>query len=270
MQKQEIDDFIRRNRLTKTVVCLHASFKSFGKVAGGPSLLIDAFLDANCTLLCPTFFYQSETYPPDANYKRNGVDYASIDPLPAVNYVDSVEQIEVSMGIVPRTILTYPAAQRTRNPLNSFAALGRQTGFLLRDHHLLNLYSAYKQIYQHGLPAYIVLAGVDFSSCTPIHFAEEVSGKTLFRRWAVYHGRTVEVEVGSCSDGFENLASVAQPLEKVDYLGDSRIRLYPFNPFIERVAAVMRATPALASCSDNDCLRCRDMARGGRKMGVHE
>jgi hypothetical protein len=233
-------------------------------VAGGPRLLIDTFLAADCTLLCPAFFYQSETYPPGANYKQNGVDYGAIDPLPAVNYRDAAEQIEASMGIIPKTMLTYAAAQRTQHPLNAFIALGAQADFLLRDQRLLNVYSVYKQIYDNGLPAHIVLAGVDFSACTPIHFAEELSGKRLFRRWAVYHGRTVEVEVGSCSDGFEKLAGVTRPIETVDYLGESRQRLYPFNPFIERVAAAMRAEPAVAACLDKECLRCRDMARGGR------
>jgi len=173
LHKKNVDDFIRRHSLGKAIICLHASFKSFGKVAAGPSLLIDAFLAADCTLLCPAFFYESETYCPGENYRTNGVDYATVGTLPAVNYVDAAEQIDVSMGVVPRTILKYPSAQRTRNPLNSFTAIGSQAGSLLQDQHLLQVYSAYKAIYQNSLPAYIVLAGVDFSSCTPIHFAEE-------------------------------------------------------------------------------------------------
>jgi aminoglycoside N3'-acetyltransferase len=269
LSKQEIADFINRNGLAQTVICLHASFKSFGQVSGGPAALIDAFLAADCTLLCPAFFYESETYPPGANYAQNGIDYAAIEPLPGVNYVDAPEQINPSMGIVPRTILTYPAARRAKNPLNSFTALGGQADLLLADQHLLNVYSAYKQIYRRRLPAYVFLAGVDFTACTPIHFAEEVSGKTLFRRWAVYHGRTVEVEVGSCSGGFEKLGGVAQPIERVDYLGGSRICLYPFNPFIERIAAAMRAEPSSAGCANNSCLRCRDMGRGGRRVESH-
>jgi aminoglycoside 3-N-acetyltransferase len=268
LPKEAFDDFIRRNRLAGQVICLHASFKSFGPVAGGPQALIDAFLAADCTLLCPAFFYKSESYPPGANYAQNGVDYGAMDPLPAVNYVDSAEQIEAAMGIIPRTILTYPAAQRTPNPLNSFTALGRQADFLLRGHHLLNVYSAYKQIYNNNLPACVLLAGVDFTACTPIHFAEEVAGKRLFRRWAVYHGRTVEVEVGSCSDGFENLADATRSIERVAYLGQSRLRLYPFNPFIERIAAALRAEPALTSCRDKGCLRCQDMACGGRRSAA--
>ena len=65
-----MDLFCERNGLEDSVVCLHSSFKSFGKVENGPNTIIDGFLDNHVTLLCPTFYYDGEIYPDEYNYKK--------------------------------------------------------------------------------------------------------------------------------------------------------------------------------------------------------
>jgi aminoglycoside 3-N-acetyltransferase len=119
--------------------------------------------------------------------------------------------------------------------------------------------------HQKRMKAFVVLAGVDYASCTPIHYAEEVAGRVLFRRWAVYHGQTVEAEVGSCSNGFEKIAEFTRDIENIDLIGKSRIRFYPFSEFIERVSKVIRENPEITTCEDAECPRWRDMLKGGRK-----
>lgn len=273
-EKKDIREFIRRNNIENSVICLHSSLKAFGQVKNGANDVIDAFIDSGCTLVCPSFFYFSAAFP-QAEYRQNGMDYESVRnnssgiSFPGISYEERPEQIDKSMGIIPRTLLTYPQTLRTKNPMNSFCVHGPMAESLVNGKSaniVRNVYSAYpvyKNIFQNpAVKAFIVLAGVDFSSCTPIHFAEEVAGKKPFRRWAVFHSRIIETELGSCSDAFENLRPYLQNLEKTDTAGNAVMRIYPFNDFITKAAETIVQNPRLTMCSSN-CGRCLDMSRGG-------
>jgi aminoglycoside 3-N-acetyltransferase len=101
---------------------------------------------------------------------------------------------------------------RGNHPLNSFSAIGPLADELIRTQSLLNVYGPLQALYKH--PAtYMVLIGVDLTKATPIHFAEEKAGRRLFRRWAkLLDGTVHEVAVGSCSEGFNNLAPAVKEL----------------------------------------------------------
>lgn len=264
INKQDIGDFISRNSLQHGIICLHSSFKSLGPVFGGPETMVEAFLASGCTLLVPSFFYESSTYPINANYQNNGIAYDLIDVLKPTSYEDRPDQIDWSMGVIPRILVADTRSTRTRNPHDSFCVIGDKSKVISDGSSLLSVYSPYKNIMNGKLSAHVVLLGVDFTSCTPIHFAEEIAGRNLFRRWAIYHGNVVEVEVGSCSDGFEELRSYTSSIERIDLLGNSEVRIYPFEEFVNTISSVLKNSPSVAKCNDANCLRCRDMESGGR------
>jgi aminoglycoside 3-N-acetyltransferase len=184
----------------------------------------------------------------------------------SVSYNDDYTQIDPSMGIIPRTILTYKDAKRTNNPGNSFVIIGDAANALLKNESLLDAYSVYKNIYNGNYKSFIMLAGVDFTSCTPIHYAEEISGRKLFRRWAVYNHKIVEIEEGSCSDGFENIREYTKEIENVALIGQSAIRTYPFNTFIDITSSAIKQNPKITHCGVENCERCNDMIQGGRSV----
>ena len=62
--QQDIQSTLRTLGLADVPVCIHAAFRSFGTVAGGPVSLIAAFLEAQCTLLVPTFSWSFAVPPP--------------------------------------------------------------------------------------------------------------------------------------------------------------------------------------------------------------
>ncbi|MBV7298194.1 AAC(3) family N-acetyltransferase [Enterovibrio paralichthyis] len=264
LTSDQINEFIQTNNLNSSVVCLHSAYKSFGGVDGGPETIIDGFLGNDCTMVCPAFFYESRTFPPTANYQNNGVDYAKVPEMRCVNYQENTEQIEACMGAIPRALLKHQRAVRSKHAGGSFIVAGDRAIDLLESQSHLNVYSIYKNIYQSGKDAYIVLAGVDLTACTPVHFAEELAGRKLFRRWSVFHGQIVEIEEGSCSEGFGNLNEQVSHLETVAKLGDSKVKIYKFRPFIDALAAAIKTQPDITHCADPSCIRCQDMVAGGR------
>jgi hypothetical protein len=112
--------------------------------------------------------------------------------------------------------------------------------------------------------AYIVLAGVGLTKATPIHLAEERSGRRLFRRWAkMADGTELEVEEGGCSEGFENLAPYVKAVEKQTRVGESLWRIFPLRGFIDAIVPVLRENPSITHCENENCARCNDAVRGG-------
>ncbi|MCK6264468.1 AAC(3) family N-acetyltransferase [Vibrio sp. ZSDE26] len=250
--------------LANSSLCLHSAYRSFGALEEGPQTVINAFQKSGCTLVCPAFYYESQAFPVKQNYQNNGVDYQAVNEMRTVSFTGSIDQIEACMGVIPKQLLKQEGTLRTYHPSNSFAVLGPDAQALIADQSELNVYSIYKNIYQNPRPAYIVLAGVDFTSCTPIHFAEEVAGRRLFRRWAVSNGQVTETEEGSCSNGFEKLREQIQNIESVITLGNGEARIYEFHVFIDAVAKIIVENPDVTHCEDDNCIRCNDMALGGR------
>lgn len=252
---------IRAAGLKNGIVCLHSSLKSFGVLEGGPDALLRAFLDCGCTLLAPTFTYACEV-PPERVIDQNGCD-DDYDFDPAVPYDQDSAMIARDMGAIPARLLGIEGRVRGNHPLNSFAALGPLADELIAAQGPLNVYGPYKAAYQHPA-AFVVLAGVDLTSATPVHFAEERAGRHLFRRWARHLKYGIqEIEVGSCSEGFNNLAESLAGIETRVQAGQSDWRVYPLRDFVDTLTAVISDNPSITRCADPSCIRCRDSVHGG-------
>ncbi len=262
LTRQNVADFLRDNGYNDSVICLHSSYKSLGEVEGGPEAVIDGFLDAGCTLLVPAFYYLSVTAPTGRNYFRNGIDYANktFDPRP---FTGAADQIDPSMGIIPRKVVERPETVRSSHPCNGFAALGPRARELMEGQDYLNVYSPYKRIFESDSEAWIFMLGTALTSCTPIHFAEERSGREPFRRWAVAGDKTVEVQAGSCSDGFSNFENELVGMDERFSLGESVLRVFAFRAFVEAVTEIILTNPRVSACDNPRCLRCPDMIAGG-------
>lgn len=266
LDQAAVSECLDRQNLSGGVLCLHSSYKSFGPCKNGPATVIEGFRANNTTLLCPSFYYRGGTYPPEGENEKwtnNGIDYTTIDRSNPQSYENLPEQIDPSMGIIPKTLLQIPGVYRSCSPENSFAAIGPLAQQLCAVQTNIDVYAPYKEIHRSGVKAFIVLAGVDLTSCTPVHYAEELAGKGLFRRWVLHHGTPVEICVGSCSEGFEKLAPHTRDLERRFKIGDSTVHVYEFSAFVERVAQVLKQDPGCTACDNPDCLRCREMAAGG-------
>jgi len=253
--------------LVDGVVCLHSSLKSFGRLDGGAGTLIRAFLDLGCTLVVPAFTYACALPPPPGrDIRQNGWAAApgGFDPQDFVPYDQNSAMVSrEDMGAIPARLLQMDGRARGIHPLNSFAALGPLAHELVAAQTLLDVYGPLKALAAHPR-AWLVLAGVDLTKATPIHLAEELSGRRLFRRWAgTVDGRIQEVAVGSCSEGFNRLAPSVQSIETRMTVGKSEWRVYPFGAFIDAATGAIVQDQNITHCDYPDCVRCNDAVRGG-------
>lgn len=267
----DLQNAIRHVGLSQQAVCVHASLRSFGRVAGGPQVVVQAFLNEGCTLLAPTYSYDFAVPPPPAlQVARNGWDYAVRAPYSEAEasegamkiYTPTTKEISDEMGAIPAAVLNAPRSVRGDHPLNSFSAVGPLAEELIAGQKPLAVYAPLQALVEAN--GYVLLMGVGLDSMTLLHYAEQVAGREPFRRWANNsEGKPQMVQAGSCSDGFEKLASVLQPWQQELVVGKSVWHLYPALQALHAATAAIRDNAHSTHCGDPTCERCRDAMLGG-------
>lgn len=261
---RDISEAVRTLGLHNRPVCLHSSLRSFGLVEGGAGTVIRGFLDEGCTVMVPTFTYESSVPPPAGlRLPRNGTDDAWEEQAES-SIIYSPDSIAVSddMGAVPKALLQTPGRVRGDHPLDSFSAVGPLAYDMIGAQSGTDVYAPFRSLAERG--GYVVLAGVGLTRMTLLHEAERLAGRNLFWRWAKgKDGETVGVQVGGCSDGFERLAPALEGLGRTYRVGGSLWRVFPVQEALERAAAAIRARPDVTRCDDPTCSRCIDAALGG-------
>jgi aminoglycoside 3-N-acetyltransferase len=263
--RDDLREGIRTIGLADATVCVHSSLRSFGHVEGGADSVVDAFLDEGCTLMVPTFSAPIFVLapPPEMRLDRNGIDYGAAHESPGRDRIYSPDENEISptMGAIPAAVLARPERVRGDNPLSSFAAIGPRAD-LVTEQRPLDAYAPLRILVARD--GFVLLIGVGLERMTLLHLAEERAGRTLFRRWAnAPDGLPMEVEVGSCSDGFGNLEPVLGPLARERDVGSSRWRALPARATVEAASEAIRERPDITRCSRSDCRRCADAVTGG-------
>jgi aminoglycoside 3-N-acetyltransferase len=269
--RDDIRHGIRELGLGDRTVIAHSSLRSFGRVDGGADTVVSAFVDEGSTLVVPTFAARIFSVPPpeEMRLRRNGFDYAAPHDSPGRGRIFTTDGNEISaaMGAIPAAVLARPERMRGNNPLCSFAAVGPRAE-LVREQRPLDVYAPLRILAARD--GFVLLIAVGLERMTLIHLAEERAGRTLFRRWAnAPDGKPMEVEVGSCSNGFGKLEPVLGPLARETTVGKSRWRAFPARAALDAASAAIRDDPEITRCGSPGCLRCRDAVAGGADGGDH-
>jgi aminoglycoside 3-N-acetyltransferase len=263
--KNDICKAIEAAGLSGELICVHSSLRSFGEVEGGADTIINAFLEAGCTLLAPSFTYRFYL-PPREEIERNGIDdeMRTIEPTGRI-YNSGIIDISSDMGAIPRTIVYRDGRYRGGHPSNSFVALGPEAEELISCQTAENVYAPFQKMMEGN--GKIVMMGVDLTKMTAIHYAEQLSGRELFVRWALdKNGSTIRMREGSCSEGFNNLLPVVADLERQFTVGNSLWRIFPIKETVQACAEAIRKDRNITHCGDKNCIQCNDMQKGGPKL----
>ena len=259
-------------------LCVHVSLRSFGWVAGGAPTVIAGLLAAGCTLLVPTFSW--ETYAvaplPHQRLAQNGTSpgyyETSQHTLPGAARIytpDAPDIDRADMGAIPAAVLAMPESVRGNHPLCSFAAVGPLADKLVALQQPLQVFAPLRALAETG--GSVVLMGVGLTELTLIHLAEQLAGRNLFRRWANgSDGQPMAVEVGGCSDGFGKFEPILAPVMQSTVVGQSEWRVYPALETLKRLAQAIRNDPMMTHCGRTDCTRCDDAVLGGPILPASE
>ncbi|MFC6878969.1 MULTISPECIES: AAC(3) family N-acetyltransferase [Actinomadura] len=263
---ERLAEAIDRLDLAGRAVMAHTSLRSFGeRVEGGPDAILDALLDQGCTVLVPSF---SEPQfgvapPPGLRPSRNALDYASpfaIPDAPPAVYTVDCGVVNAGMGALPARLVAREGARRGHHPLNSFAALGPDASALVGAQAPDDVYAPIRALVERD--GAILQIGVGLDRMTALHYAEQLSGRRLFVRWALRpDGEVCAVEVGSCSEGFPRLAPYLRA--RTATVAASRWNAYEARATVDAAVAALTADQTITRCADPNCLRCEDSIAGG-------
>ena len=269
MMALDIDRAISEFNLEKAEICIHSSLKSFGcHLEGGTDTIIRAFLKKGCTIMVPTFsdLYEVcpvEKYMPPQNGAGDYSYFLNRQYLDAPPFDVSSKEISTEdMGVFARDVLLHENSVRGDHPLNSFTALGRYAQRLVGGQTPKDVYAPLRQLCADD--GYVLLMGVDLTSATILHYAEQLAGRNPFIRWALDHsGEVIPVSVGSCSEGFNCFEGVLAGYAKTVMVGKSRWICCKAREIVEVCKDYILKHPNATHCGDPSCDRCNDAVKGG-------
>ncbi|WP_407570417.1 AAC(3) family N-acetyltransferase [Deinococcus altitudinis] len=227
---------------------VHSSLKSFGTLEGGVETLLGELEHATATLLAPAFSYQTLLRGPDS-------------PIHA--QFERGTRVSRDIGRLAQSMVERPDAQRSFHPALSFVALGEEAGEILGRQTLLNPYAPIGALYE--LDGYALLAGVDHSSNTSIHYGEYLAGMPLLTRHLPYEGRVTSCSFPNCSADFERLAPYVRAVTV--HAGRSRLRLYGVRELVDATVQLLRQDPEALLCTYPSC-RCQQVRAVVRREGL--
>jgi aminoglycoside 3-N-acetyltransferase len=248
--------------LKRQAVIAHGSFKSFGRVQGGPKVVIDALVKSCGSLVMPTFTYQTMVTPlvgppknaidyeaEERNRKKQEADPNYVGPIPFRNDLSADKE----MGILAETLRQNPSAKRSFHPLLSFA--GVNADFALDRQTIYDPFAPIGALAE--MNGWVVLMGVDHSVNTSIHYAEKLTGRKQFIRWALTRKRIVECPgFPGDSAGFDALADYLENDVETATIGEARVEAIQLNRLFDRVKLLLKEDPLALLCQREDCARC--------------
>ncbi len=245
-------------------VIAHASFKSLGKVQGGPRTVIDALIRSGSALVMPAFTYETMMYPL-VGPPNNAVDYQMeeeqrrererdpkyVGPQP---FTPDMPVDKNEIGILAETLRRHPAAKRSLHPILSF--VGVNADFALDRQTIFDPLAPIGALAERN--GWVLLIGVDHTVNTSIHYAEKLAGRKQFVRWALTPNRITECpSFPGDSSGFQAIAECLENDTDVTTIGEARVEAIPLNRLIDKVKQMIKDNPREALlCQRKDCARC--------------
>jgi len=236
-----------------TPVIVHASLSAFGEVRGGAETLLGALLSNFNAVMMPTFTPRCEIIP-EVGPEDNGLVYGSgRDANLMAEFFTPDLPAHPMMGVLAETLRKRSGAQRSAHPLLSFA--GVNVNAAIEAQTLDDPFAPIGVLSEQG--GWVLLLGVDHSVNTSIHYAEKLTGRKRFVRWALTPQGIVECRnYPGCSDGFQQAGGVVAPFTRVFKVGNAVVQATPLKRMLDFLTTRIKSNPQFLLCNRSECPRC--------------
>jgi len=237
-------------------VLLHASIPSIGAVAGGTETLLGAVIATVETVITPTFTTKAMIIPPFGP-DDNALDYAAPQDQDSVSEIFHADlSPDTHLGEFAETMLRHPDASRSNHPLLSFTGINADEA--LADQTLEEPWAPIKWL--ADADGDVFLMGVDHTRNIALHFAESLTNRKQFLRWAMVESKIIEVpHFPGCSKGFQDIAPLLEGVVRMAPIGDGVVQLIPLRDLINIATGRIREDPKAFLCDDPECRYCESV-----------
>ncbi|MDD2920894.1 MAG: AAC(3) family N-acetyltransferase [Anaerolineales bacterium] len=245
--------------LNKNLVIAHASLKSFGFIEGGAETMLEALLSSTRGIIMPTFTYKTMLNP-EVGPPRNGINYGSESDLNKMAEAFHRDMpADKMMGILPETLRKHPKAKRSPHPIQSFAGIGADA--IINSQTIFDPFAPIRALAESD--GWVLLLGVDHTVNTSIHYAEKISGRLQFIRWALLPDRVMECRnFPGDSEGFNSIAPLVEKYTRRVNIGDALVQAVHLNSLIRVAVDQLQKNPLAFLCGRKDCERCNAVRMG--------
>ena len=234
-------------------VIVHASLSAFGEVHQGVQTILGALTALFETIIMPTFTYKTmvtpEVGPPD-----NAIVYGSDkDRNRMAEFFSSDMPADSMMGVLAEALRNHPETVRTDHPILSFSGIHAEhiLAFQATWEPLLHIQALVDE------EGWVLLMGVDETVNTSIHYAEKLSGRKQFIRWALTPSGVIPCQgFPGCSQGFEQVTPYLEANIRTIRLGETFVRAILLVYLMDVVCGMLKTDPLALLCNREDCERC--------------
>jgi len=246
-------------------VVLHTSLPRIGIVEGGAAMVIHRLLGVlgkKGTLLLPTFTSVTRHASMHDDFTKlgcwcEGKEDRHIPFIPEL-------QPDKELGEVAHRLCSWPASRRSKHPAYSFVAAGSDSDELVKGYSLTDPLQPLRTFLRRE--PFVLTIGMDLSSATAIHLAEEkvLPDKFVKERALVVGsaGQTwVDVVALGCSMGFNRVESAGRVFLRETQLGNARVRIYSMKELVLAAERVLGDEPSALHCRRPGCFSCQASKR---------
>ena len=235
-------------------VIVHASLSSIGGVQGGAETVLGALLYLYDGLMMPAFTFKTMIVP-EVGPEDNAIEYGSgKDANRMASFWHPKLPVDRSLGVLPEALRRHPRVKRSSHPILSFSAVNLDEA--LASQNLDEPLAPLKWLLD--VDGWVLLLGVDQTSNTAIHLAEQLAGRKQFVRWALTPQEIVECPAfPGCSKGFNAIQERVKPIVRQIQLGDALVQAMPMRGLVDIVVEWLHEDPLALLCDDPDCAKCQ-------------
>ncbi len=254
-QSQIVDDLREIGVAADDHLAIALSFKSIGRLEGGPDTFIDALLEVvgpNGTIMMNAF---TQSFP-----LSETPNHYIFDPKVTPAYT----------GLIPETLRRRPNSVRSRHPTSSVTAVGKLAKHLVEGHHAkANPFLPFAKLALVG-GKYLAI-GIGDNLVAIRHESQRRAG--FFSVVPMFHGvkyRAANNEIKTfvwrkppCTRRLTELVPhlLTQGIVKTGKIGKAYSLLGPAKGLVDSMAAMLKKDPTLNLCNDVLCLWCREFER---------
>lgn len=260
--EDEVVQGLRRLGLdASSAVIVRASLRSFGRVDGGAEAVCRALITVCGTVLMPSGTWDLTGIPaPPGLVRLHNADYSAesweafTDLDWAVAFSPDLP-VDRELGRIAETMRLTVEPERGAHPMFGFLAAGTHAGELIGAQTLDWPLGPLDVLADLG--GDVLLLGVDHTSNTAIHLAEQRLGRARFYRYAkAAPGVWMELPNNAgASHRFDEIEPELRPSTTEVQIGQCQARRLPIQDVLAAATHLITADPAAMLCEDPTC-RC--------------
>jgi aminoglycoside 3-N-acetyltransferase len=250
---RDLTNSLRSLDIGQSPVIAHASLSAFGQLQGGSKTLVGSLITSFSGVIMPTFTYKT-MITPNVGPPDNGITYGSGTAVNSyAEFYYPGMPADTRMGSTAETLRKHPKAIRSNHPIYSFS--GVNADFVINTQNLHEPFAPIEALTASA--GWVLLLGVDHTSNTSIHYAEQVSGRRQFIRWALTPQGIIPCpRWPGCSYGFNQVSARLYKETRHIMVGSARITACPLEKLVKTVSSMIAEDPLALLCSNKNCERC--------------